>query len=112
MTAFTRPENVPADATLVYPNGSGTPPGWDPQLATVQQFESIVSTLNRNAGINYMNAYRDWQQNDAQYAALGIQGPPSPKPPLSRTPNVVWADSAGTVNSVRQSGDGAWIWES
>lgn len=112
MTSFSRPTSVPADATLVYPNGSGTPPGWDPQLSAVEQFQYQIGNRNRNSLFNYANAYRDWQANDSQYTALGIQGPPAPKPPVPIVVNVVWANSGGTISDTRQSGDGAWIWES
>jgi hypothetical protein len=107
---MTRPSSVPSDATEIFANGAGTPPGWDPQLAAVQQFERTIAHINAQAGFVYAGAYRDWKENDAQYTALGIQGPPAPRLVL-RTANAVWADSQGNLHTIRQSGDVAWIWE-
>jgi hypothetical protein len=108
----TRPSSVPPNATEVYPNGGGTPPGYDPQLAAVQQFESTVAYLNRQAMRNYAGAYMDWQANKGQDEAYGLPVPPAPVAPVLRVANAVWANTAGTPNTVRQPGDFAWIWES
>ena len=112
--SFQRPSSVPAEATIIYPNGAGTPPGWDPQLAAVEQFERTVAGMNARALMNYAGAYKDWKANDEQYTALGIQGPPAPTAPKLRVANVAWADSAGNVAlpAMRKVGDAAWIWES
>lgn len=111
--SFTRPSSVPPQAQLVYPNGVGTPPGYDPQLAAIDQFEATIAYLNRQAMFNYAGAYRDWNANAQQYAAYGIPNPvPQPLPPPTRTANVVYADQPGNVHQTRQPSDAAWIWES
>lgn len=108
----TRPQNVPSIAVCVPPNGVGTPPGWDPQLAVTIQFEAMVSKQNYNNGFVYAGAYNDWKANASQYAALGLPVPPAPVPPPVQVANVVWADSAGNEHTTRESGDNAWQWQS
>jgi len=107
----TRPLPVPTNAVEIPPNGAGTPPGWDPQLAGVEQFEATIAYLNRSAGYVYAGAYRDWKANADRDRDLGIVPPPPPNPPHVRKANVVWADNAGDVHTVRETGDAAWIWE-
>jgi hypothetical protein len=109
-----RPTSVPTQAIEVYPNAAGTPPSWDPQMAAIEQFQTQVATLNRNAGLNYAGAYQDWQANASQYAALHMPIPPAPLPPVARIANVAWSDNAGDIQPGRVGSEisTAWIWES
>ncbi len=109
----TRPRNVPADATLIYP-GQTYGPGYGVQQATIARIESIIGRGNANTMLHYANAYVDWAANASQYEAYGMPVPPAPARPAVQQLEIIYATVGGDIVAPPEGADGlhyAWIWQ-
>src|SRR5262245_51820306 len=109
----TRPQGVPADATLIYP-GQTFGPGIGVQQLTILSIQAQISSMNARADLNYVHALQDWITNAAIYAGYGMPVPPPPAKPVHITLNVVYADASGNIVPPPAGADGmhyAWVWQ-
>lgn len=98
-----RPDGVPAEASYLPP----TPFFPTVRDATVQRVAAIVAGENSRTALNYQNALRDWQTNNAIYISLGMPPKPKPAAPDYQVLLAVWTDPGGNVEAVACSAPGA-----
>lgn len=125
---YTRPNNVPEDATFIppvqmspamlFPTGSPLAKLIGPeniQAATISVTLSLNAHANAQADLRYAGAIRDWLANKAQYEAYGMKVPPQPAPPVHITTHVLYSLPDGSIVSEADGGNdglhGAWIWQ-
>ena len=109
----TRPQGVPTDATLLYPDQT-FPPGVGVQGKTITVITAQNAAANAKNDLFFQRAMADWNANKAQYEAYHLRVPPAPFPPPKIVDKIVYANQDGSIVDPPTGADGlhyAWVWE-